>query len=107
MAEATDAGDPESEDSQELKTLRALTGEELKQVFKRSKHFRPCNICDAADWSVLGSSGAPSAIKLEAFEGEGAFGLAYALTCTNCGHIRLVNAKAVLANLRKDQRDEQ
>lgn len=95
----------ESEDQKEIETLQSLPSDAFIAFFKKEGHYQKCHICGASDWSVMGNDGAPSAITLEAFEGGGTFGLAYALTCGRCGHMRFVNAKAVLADLEKDSKE--
>ena len=95
----------DNEDQKEIETLQSLPPNAFTAFFKKEGHYQKCHICGTADWSVLGHDGIPSAVTLEAFEGGGTFGLAYGLTCGRCGHMRFVNAKAILASLGKDDKE--
>lgn len=105
MAVTDNDAELDSEDQKEIVTLQSLPPDAFIAFFKKEGHYQKCHICGTADWSVLGRDGAPSAITLETFEGGGTFGLAYALTCGRCGHMRFVNAKAVLASLERDDKE--
>lgn len=95
---------PEDEGQGEIDTLKAIPRNEFFALFRKMGHYQPCHICGAVDWTVLGHD-APSALTLEVFDGQGSFGLVYALTCDKCGHMRFVNAKSILANFKKDGKE--
>lgn len=105
MKDAENTGELGEDDRGEIETLQSLSHLAFIDFFEKHGHYQKCHLCGGEEWTTLGHEGVPSAVTLEVFDGGGTFGLAYALTCDNCGHMRFINAKSVLASLKADGKE--
>lgn len=83
------------DDPDDLEKIIALPAKAVKSALISLGHLKPCWTCEQEAWVVETLKGKPTPLRLDGI--VDGYTVAYQVTCTACGSIRLADAQTVFS----------
>ena len=78
-----------------LDKIMNIRNRKLNRFYGAHGQKKACEVCGSESWMILGDGDAPAVLQLRTYEAS-SFAVVFAISCTQCGNLRMTNAGFVL-----------
>lgn len=96
----------DEEDVDALDKIMKIRNRKLDRFFRANGQRKACEVCGAENWMILGDGDAPAALQIQTYESS-SFAVVFAMSCNQCGNVRMTNAGFVLDWLEAESKDNE
>ncbi|MBX8528521.1 hypothetical protein K5D32_02540 [Pseudomonas cichorii] len=86
-----------------LSRMKSITFSQLDSFYDEKGTKNACGNCGSRRWRHVGDDDGPALLKLLAYNRDGAFSLAFAINCEECGNMRLTNGGTVFDSIYPEE----